>query len=85
MAKAQLTVEESVDIIGENYPHVSDKLHALWGSKECEVYLRGLVFDDRGSRSGFPIIVFRAILRLYDYHTNVYDYSDPDDVWLNRK
>lgn len=39
----------------EAYPHIRERLTALWGSYELDVYLNHLITDTRGGqRKGFP-------------------------------
>lgn len=49
----------------EGFPHIVDRLVALWGKPECHEYLEGLLFDNRGgTRQGFPQAVAEELLLL---------------------
>lgn len=49
----------------EAMPHIMEKVDALWGTRECQAYLHGLLRDNRdGTRQGFPVGVVEDILML---------------------
>lgn len=51
----------------EDYPHLIDKLTALWGHEEVMDFLHGLLINDRDApREGFFLPVYREILLLID-------------------
>ena len=49
----------------EEFPHILEKICAVWGGAQALPYLEGLLIDDRnGSRGGFDLPVYRDILML---------------------
>ena len=66
----ELDIEES--ILDSDYPHVSTKIIALWGSIECLQALEKLLCDvynpSRGERLGFSLQAHREILALLKLH-----------------
>ncbi len=49
----------------EKMPHLVKSVQELWGSRECQAYLRKLLRDNRdGTRQGFPLNVIDDILCL---------------------
>ncbi|GAB2881999.1 hypothetical protein GCM10027046_07960 [Uliginosibacterium flavum] len=49
----------------ESMPHILARLDELWGKRECQIYLHGLLRDNRqGSRQGFPLAIVDEILML---------------------
>lgn len=56
-----LTVPVSLD----EFPHIENKLVALWGTSKCVNFLTELISDNReGTRAGFSMEVFSEILLL---------------------
>lgn len=51
------------------YPRIVLELENIWGTKECNHYLKQLVFDERGGRQGFPPEVLVEIAML-EYISN---------------
>jgi len=47
-----------------NFPHVIDRMVALWGSSELRPFLDALLLADRPGRKGFPPEVATEIFRL---------------------
>lgn len=53
----------------EDYPHVINKLCALWGQPDLIAYLDGLVTTERADvRTGFPLEVISELFWLSDIH-----------------
>ena len=51
----------------EGYPHLMDKISALWGQDSVVPFLQGLLVNDRDSpREGFYLPVYQEILLLID-------------------
>ena len=49
----------------EQLPHIIAQIQRLWGTRECQAYLDGLLRDNRdGTRQGFPLGVTDDILML---------------------
>jgi hypothetical protein len=54
----------------KNFPHITSKIVALWGTVELHKYLEKLFSDTRGdTREGFPSTAARALLALTNMHT----------------
>ena len=52
--------------IEQRFPHIAQKLGALWPSEACALYLRNLVVMDRDTREGFPEEVIEDLIMLYE-------------------
>lgn len=49
----------------ESMPHILARLNEVWGKRECQAYLHGLLRDNRqGTRQGFPLAIVDEILTL---------------------
>ncbi len=49
----------------ESMPHITDRLEAIWGTRECQGYIDTLIRDNRqGTRSGFDLDVLDDLLML---------------------
>ncbi|MDP5240657.1 hypothetical protein Q9Q94_14020 [Uliginosibacterium sp. 31-16] len=49
----------------ESMPHILARLNEIWGKRECQAYLHGLLRDNRqGTRQGFPLAIVDEILTL---------------------
>ena len=47
----------------EDYPHIVKRLTAFWGKAVCHAFVQGLLLDNgNGSRTGFPLDVFKEAL-----------------------
>ena len=61
----------------EDFPHVVERICALWGSSEILPYLESLVLDNRdGIRRGFDIEVYQEIMLLVSMARG-YDLAQP--------
>ena len=50
------------------YPHIVEKISILWGTVGMPRYFEELLFNDRGSRQGFPSDVMSEIFALSNHH-----------------
>jgi hypothetical protein len=67
---SQLPKEKRPNALARQFPHVANKLAALWKRPlHCELYLDDLVLDLRGGRRGFPPRVAEEIAVLKTYFT----------------
>jgi hypothetical protein len=58
-------VDLSIPVSLVEFPHIENKLVALWGTSECVNFLTELTSDNReGTRAGFSMEVFSEILLL---------------------
>ena len=51
-----------------HFPHILEKIMALWDSSECEAYLSELMMTKRTHRQGFPQDVASDIIYLLMLH-----------------
>lgn len=49
---------------GKPFTHIIERIRALWGTKECDLYLNSLLITDRNEREGFPPQVSKVIMSL---------------------
>ena len=40
-------VKGYIEFVGQQFPHIQEKLEVLWGEPECYVYLQTLTVSDR--------------------------------------
>jgi hypothetical protein len=67
---SQLPKEKRPNVLAHQFPHIANKLAALWKQPlYCELYLDNLVFDLRGDRRGFPPEIAAEIATLKAYFT----------------
>jgi hypothetical protein len=66
------------NIADAGFKRISDSISLLWGTKECETYMEGLIISNRIDRQGFPTDVGSAILKLYNVHTASHKFADVD-------
>ena len=52
----------------KGFPHVLEKIQALWGYPEMDLYFSHLTIDDRGDREGFPAEVWDDLYTLMQLH-----------------
>ncbi len=57
-----------VTVVVEHFPHIGQKIKLGWGSTELQKYLNSIIFDERGTRRGFPVHVASALLRIHHHH-----------------
>ncbi len=64
--------EDSMAMVRRHHPHIGDRLHAIWGYRECGEYLQRLVLtahDVQGNaRVGFKPEVMTALMNLSAMH-----------------
>ncbi len=60
--------EAHVTVVGQEYPHIEERLRAIWGTPECCAYLHTLALSDRLNRAGFPPHIFRHLMELQTLH-----------------
>ena len=46
------------------FPHIHGKIEHLWGTKELDTYLNGLLFAGREGRQGFPKEIAKTIFNV---------------------
>jgi hypothetical protein len=63
------------------YPHIVDRLIALWGKQHFYTYFDSLYLMERTSRQGFELEILSDLMFLYTVHVIVYGDSRPVDVW----
>ncbi len=68
-------------LVQEQYPRIGEKILQLWGSSELNDYLDSIVFDERGSRHGFPTTVASALMRIHEGHFSLVPAKDTGDYW----
>ena len=54
---------------------IANKIEALWGTKECHVYIQSLLFDDRHDRQGLLQLIYQI-----DHEHRAF-YEPPVSVW----
>lgn len=76
-----LSVDPDFILINTRFPHIGKKISFLWGDREFDKMMFGLMNDTRdGARQGFPKDVGRALLRLQMKHSTMFP-TDELDVW----
>jgi hypothetical protein len=61
-----MSSEHALSAIELRYPHIVKGLCGCWRKPDCQDYLSGLVFDQRGGRQGFPPEVSAELMFLYN-------------------
>jgi len=68
---------DNLDTLFKQYPHIGDKINALWGTAECRKMLVSLLSDSRdGAREGFPPAIAKEILGMLKAHDDKYPQFD---------
>ena len=66
------------------FPKVAGRIELCWGTKELRWYLNDILMVDksRGSREGFPPVVFDHLLKLYFINEEIVG-DDPTEnsIW----
>jgi len=70
------SMDELLDDIKKEYPHISHQLSLLIGHVEFETAISKFIVNERGTRDGFPKHILESLLRLSQLHTNKYGYLD---------
>lgn len=79
-----MTKSQYIKIItNEGYSRISDMIVLLWGSPELDNYLSEILMDLRGTRRGFDPLVFDCLLKLYNIHTNEFDFKT-NPMWTTK-
>lgn len=60
--------DEYPSSLQQKYPHVINRLIALWNNPNIDTYFTSLLVDTRGGRKGFDDDAFKDIHRLYKFH-----------------
>jgi hypothetical protein len=69
--------------LARQFPRIANKLCELWKRPaQCDVYIKTLTMDDRGTRKGFPPEVGKELAVLAVHYASVYPYRHSiwDDV-----
>lgn len=74
--------------IDTTFPHIAEKIIALWGSSECMDYLEELLnyvptSERPNSRQGFPFAVMTELSVIQNYH--IIQYPETECSWKRRK
>jgi len=80
---ATLAVDVRPWALARQFPRIANKLCELWKRPaQCDVYLKKLIIDDRGTRKGFPPEVAKELSVLAEHYASVYPYRHSiwDDV-----
>lgn len=72
-------------VLERDFPHVFNKLLALWGSEEMHAYLEELIISQRPGRQGFPDAAAAEIWQISSVYAKLHPSSAPqkpiDTVW----
>ena len=66
--------------IEQRFPHIANKLTALWRSEACTAYLSGLTVADRPGRQGFPLDVMEDLMMLYEINDMLNNHPGLDEA-----
>ena len=80
---SQSYAEEALALVARNYPRIATQIRELWGRVQFDVYMEKLLIDERGGRSGFPLAVADALLRLSRVHAECFGFGSADDIWID--
>jgi len=71
----------------EKFSRILDKLMALWGTDEFDVYMSELMIDDKGDRQGFPAEIVSELFVLSMAHDEylIAMKEHADDPWANER
>jgi hypothetical protein len=72
---------EDASLIQEQYPRIGEKILQLWGSAELNEYFDSILFDERGSRHGFPLTIVSALMRIHENHLTLVPKNNTGDYW----
>lgn len=61
------------------FPHVIQRIKALWGHPELEFYIQELMISDRSDRGGFPPDAFKELNAIMDVHRLLFAKCDKAD------
>lgn len=70
-------------LVNDRFPHISEALELLWGTKEYAAYIYKLLTDTRdGKRNGFPHEVADALFKLSNFHNDEFpEFVVTIDIW----
>jgi hypothetical protein len=74
-------IAQDTALIQEQYPRIVEKILQLWGSTELNEYLDSILFDERGSRHGFPLAIVSALMRIHESHISLVPPKITGDYW----
>ncbi len=86
MNKTQLDPLEAFFILETSFPHIYTKLRMMWGTYECDDYIKNLVISnrdsktsptDRRSRQGFKPEIMSAILAIASFSARTANRREP--------
>lgn len=67
----------------DKYPHITNRIEALWGTRECRSFLLDLISDSRdGQRQGLPPEVAREVLMLITSHDEAFPNLDDSQDYV---
>lgn len=71
----------AVAVLKKNFPRIHQSVVSLWGTAQGEIFLDGLIVDDRGGRQGFPPDVMQGLLLLQRVHFQKFGTFKKVDPW----
>jgi hypothetical protein len=74
-------IAQDAALVQEHYPRIVEKILQFWGSAELNEYLDSILFDERGSRHGFPLEIVSALMRIHENHISLVPSKDTGDYW----
>lgn len=70
--------------INERFPHIGCRIHFMWGQRSCTEFINHVLNDTRnGTRSGFPIEIGAALIRLLLLHEEQFPDTRIEKPWAN--
>jgi hypothetical protein len=81
-------LQNSIGIIGRDYPRIRDTIQAMWGHPECSPYIQNLILcggDGMGnSRVGFKLGTVAALMLLDELHDTQFGKKFAEHVSVRR-
>jgi hypothetical protein len=74
-------IAQDAALVQEQYPRIGEKILQLWGTAELNEYLDSVLFDERGSRNGFPLTIVSALMRIHESHISLVPSNGTGDYW----
>jgi hypothetical protein len=74
-------IAQDAAFVQEQYPRIGEKILQLWGSSELNEYLDSILFDERGSRHGFPLTIVSALMHIHENHASLVPPKITGDYW----
>ena len=66
-------IEPFIKIIKPQYPHIAEKIHLFWSTRDFNFIMNTLLNDSRdGERQGFPMEIISAIFAIIKKHDEMY-------------